>query len=160
MRKRFEQQTSLGLQPIKDVLFPIKSRDGLPSVLLALQYIFNTPSISEEVFSLLEKKIMFGKKKTGRAGMDLWHILVLAVVRHSCNTDWDSLETWANYNTLIRGVMGVHCTGFLNEEDKITFSYQTILDNVSLLDAALLQEINLLVVKAGHRVVKKKKMRH
>ena len=156
MRKRFEQQTSLGLQPIKDVIFPMKSRDGLHSVLLALQYIFNTPSISEEVFSLLEKTIMSGKKKTGRTGMDLWHILVLAVVRHSCNTDWDSLETYANYNTLIRGVMGVHSTGFMNEEDKITFSYQSILDNVSLLDAALLQEINLLVVKVGHRVVKKK----
>lgn len=156
MRKRFEQQTSLGLQPIKDVIFPLKSRDELPPVLLALQYIFNTHSISEEVFSLLEKKIISGKKNTGRPGMDLWHILVLAVVRHSCNTNWDSLETWANYNTLIRGVMGVHSTGFMNEEDKITFSYQSILDNVSLIDEALLQEINLLVVKAGHRLVKKK----
>ena len=74
MRKRFEQQTSLGLHPIKEVTFPLKSRDELPPVLRALQYIFNSPSISEEVFSLLERKIMFGKKKTGRTGMDLWHI--------------------------------------------------------------------------------------
>ena len=51
--------------------------------------------------------------------------------------------------------MGVHSTGIMNEEDKITFSYQSILDNVSLIDEALFQEINLLVVKAGHRLVKK-----
>jgi hypothetical protein len=156
MRKRFEQQTSLGLQPINDVVFPMKSRDELPAVLRSLQYIFITPSISEAVFSLLEKKILLGKKKTGRTGMDLWHILVLAVVRHSCNTNWDSLETCANYNTLVRAAMGVHSTGFMNEHDKIMFSYQTILDNVSLIDAACLQEINLLVVKAGHCLVKKK----
>ncbi|MCY7292396.1 MAG: ISNCY family transposase, partial [Ferruginibacter sp.] len=39
---------------------------------------------------------------------------------------------------------------------KIEFNYQTILDNVSLVDEALLQQINLLVVDAGHKLVKKK----
>ena len=51
-----------------------------PPILMALQYIFITPSLNEKVFDLLEKKICSGKKKTGRKGMDLWHILVLAVV--------------------------------------------------------------------------------
>ena len=155
MRQRFEQQISLRRVPIADVKFPLKSRDELPPVLMALQYIFVTPELNEKVFALLEKKICSGKKKTGRKGMDLWHILVLAVVRHACNTNWDTLESWSNYHELIRLVMGVHATAFI-EDDKIEFSYQSILDNVSLVDEALLQEINLLVVDAGHKLVKKK----
>src|SRR5215210_5270754 len=141
---------------ISDVKFPLKSRDELPPVLMALQYIFVTAELNEKVFALLEKKVCSGKKKTGRKGMDLWHILVLAVVRHACATNWDTLETWSNHHELVRRVMGVHATAFM-EEEKIEFAYQTILDNVSLIDEALLHEINLLVVDAGHKLVKKKK---
>ena len=82
MCQRFEQQMNLRTVAIADIKFPLKSRDELPPVLRALQYVFITPELNEEVFSILEKKIVAGKKKTGRRGMDLWHILVLAVVRH------------------------------------------------------------------------------
>lgn len=155
MRQRFEQQMSLRTVAISDVKFPLKSRDELPPVLMALQYIFVTPALNEKVFELLEKKICKDKKKTGRKGMDLWHILVLAVVRHACGTNWDTLETWANHHELVRRVMGVHATAFI-EDEKIEFNYQTILDNVSLIDEDLLWQINLLVVDAGHKLVKKK----
>ena len=98
MRQRFEQQMSLRTVAISDIKFPLRSRDELPPVLMALQYIFVTPALNEKVFELLEKKICKGKKKTGRKGMGLWHILVLAVVRHACGTNWDTLETWANHH--------------------------------------------------------------
>jgi IS5 family transposase len=49
----------------------------------------------------------------------------------------------------------VHATAFI-EDEKIEFSYQTILDNVSLIDEDLLWQINLLVVDAGHKLLKKK----
>jgi transposase, IS5 family len=155
MRQRFEQQMNLRTVAIADVKFPLKSRDELPPVLMALQYIFITPSLNEKVFELLEKKICDGKKKTGRKGMDLWHILVLAVVRNACSTNWDTLETWSNHHELVRRVMGVHASAFI-EDEKIEFHYQSILDNVSLIDEVLLQQINLLVVDAGHHLVKKK----
>ena len=102
MRQRFEQQMNLRTVAIADIKFPLKSRDELPPVLKALQYIFITPQLNEKVFSLLEKKIVAGKKKTGRRGMDLWHILVLAVVRHTLSTNWDRLEYLANYDLLLR----------------------------------------------------------
>ena len=155
MRQRFEQQMSLRTVAIADVKFPLKSRDELPPVLMALQYIFITPALNEKVFALLEKKICSGKKKTGRKGMDLWHILVLAVVRNACGTNWDTLETWSNHHELVRRVMGVHASAFM-EDEKIEFNYQSILDNVSLIDETMLQQINLLVVDAGHKLVKKK----
>jgi len=155
MRQRFEQQMNLRTVAISDVKFPLKSRDELPPVLKALQYIFITPELNEKVFALLEKKICSGKKKTGRKGMDLWHILVLAVVRHACGTNWDTLETWSNHHELVRRVMGVHATAFI-EDEKIEFTYQSIIDNVGLIDQALLYEINQLVTDAGHKLVKKK----
>lgn len=65
---------------------------------------------------------------------------------------------WANDSELIRKVMGVNATAFI-EDEKIEFYYQNILDNVSLVDEALLQEINFLVVDAGHKLVKKKKIK-
>ncbi len=156
MRQRFEQQMSLCTKAIQDIKIPLKSRDELPAVVKALQHIFITAELNEKVFLLLENKISKGKKKTGRNGMDLWHILVLAVVRHSVDTNWDRLEMMANYDIFVRQIMGVHCTGFLSEEEKIEFSYQTILDNVRLVDEALLSEINQLVVEAGHQLLKKK----
>src|SRR6266542_2591232 len=154
MRQRFEQQMNLRTVAIADVKFPLKSRDELPPVLKALQYIFITPDLNEKVFRLLEQKICKGKKQTGRKGMDLWHILVLAVVRHTLSTNWDRLEHLANYDQLVREILGVHTTGF--NDDKFEFPYQSILDNVQLIDEALLQQINLLIVEAGHSLVKKK----
>lgn len=155
MRQRFEQQMSLRTIAISNARFPLKSRDELPPVLKALQYIFVTPELNEKVFSLLENKIVATKKKTGRPGMDLWHMLVLAVVRHTLSTNWDRLEDMANYHELVRSIMGVHATAFI-EHDKIEFGYQNILDNVQLIDEELLQQINQLIVEAGHSLLKKK----
>jgi transposase, IS5 family len=154
MRQRFEQQMNLRSVAIADVKFPLKSRDELPPVLKALQYIFITPELNKNVFHLLEQKICKGKKQTGRKGMDLWHILVLAVVRHTLSTNWDRLEHLANYDQLVREILGVHTTGF--NDDKIEFPYQSILDNVLLIDEELLHQINLLIVAAGHSLLKKK----
>ena len=79
MRQRFEQQYELGITPISEVVFPLNSRHQLPAVLKALQYIFITPELSEQVFALLEEKVCSGKKKTGRTGMDLWHMLITMI---------------------------------------------------------------------------------
>jgi transposase, IS5 family len=155
MRQRFEQQITLGTVAIADVTFPLKSRDGLPPTLAALQYIFITPELNNKVFALLEEKICAKKKKTGRTGMDLWHILVLAVVRHATNIDWDMLEGLSNFHELIRQVMGVHSLGF-SKSERITFKYQSIIDNVSLIDEQLLYDINQLVAEAGQKLLKKK----
>ena len=147
----------MGITPIPEVKFPLRSRDELPPVLKALQYIFVTPELNEKVFSLLEKKVCAGKKKTGRTGMDLWHILVLSVVRHTLDTNWDRLEHIANYDLLIRKILGVNMETFGGLEKE--FSYQTIVDNVSLLDEQLLHEINAMVTAHGWRLgaTKKKK---
>ncbi|MDG5997033.1 MAG: ISNCY family transposase [Candidatus Brocadia sp.] len=152
MRKRFEQQLKLGIIPISGVKLPIKSRDELPPILRALQHIYVTPELNEEVFRILEAKVTKGKKKTGRYGMDLWHILVLSVVRLGLDADYDRLEDFANHHKLIRQIMGVE-TAF--GEAKV-FSMQSIKDNIRLLDEETLRQINEVVISSGHQLVKKK----
>src|SRR3990170_8390809 len=152
MRKRFEQQGKIGVIPISEVKLTLKSRDELPPILRALQYIYVTPELNEEVFRILEKKVQKGKKRTGRYGMDLWHILVLSVVRLGLDADYDRLEDFANHHKLIRQILGVETTF---GEAKV-FSMQSIKDNISLLDEETIRQINEVVISSGHQLVKKK----
>src|SRR3990167_8121159 len=67
MRKKIEQQKKLGAISISEVRLPLKSRDELPPILMALQHIYVSPELKEEVFRILEEKVMRGKKKMGRS---------------------------------------------------------------------------------------------
>lgn len=152
MRKRFDSQTELGQTPIERVKLPAKSRDELPPILAGLQWVFKTPEINEEVFALLEQKIISGKQDTGRPGMDLWHILVLGVVRLGLDCDYDRIEHIANYDGLVRKIMGLPDFGI---EGQIQFHHKTISDNICHIDASLLEEINVIVAREGLNILKK-----
>ncbi len=154
MRKRFEVQLALGKTPIERVVLPSRSRDELPPVLAGLQWIFQTPEINGQVFDLLEKKVVAGRKATGRPGLDLWHILVLGVVRLALDCDYDRLEYLANYDGLLRQILGLH--PMLSEQER-PFHYKTLSENVCQVDEELLRQINVLVVQAGRIAFKKKK---
>ncbi len=153
MRKRFETQLSLGQTPIEKVVIPLNSRDELPPVLSALQWIFTEQSINEQIFALLEKKVQGEKKATGRRGMDLWHILVLGVVRLALQCDYDRLEYLANYDGLMRKIMGL-ATAWEDLDNK-KFHHKTISENVCHIDEELLQKINEIVAREGRELFKK-----
>ncbi len=74
MRATFKVQYELGAIPIEKVSIPLDSRDELPPVLRALQYIYNTPELQKQVFALLKDKIIGKLKSTGRTGLSLWEI--------------------------------------------------------------------------------------
>ena len=101
----------LGGISIAKVEIPLKSRDELPPILMALKHLYVTSGLKAEAFRILEEKILRGKKKMGRNGMELWHILVLSEVRMGLDADYDRLEDFANHHSLIRKIMGVE-TGF------------------------------------------------
>jgi hypothetical protein len=86
--------------------------------------------------------------------MDLWQILVLGVVRLGLDADWDRLEHIANYDSLVRQMLGVPATPW-GEEAKV-FGHQTLRDNVALLDDELLHQINARIAAAGREVFAKK----
>ena len=154
MRKRFEQQLSFGTLPINSLVVNPKSRDAPTKIALALLSLYNMPSFNEELFDILERKILRNKKQTGRPGMDLWQIFVMAQFRVGLNLSYDRLQHMCEYDSMLRTLLGIESSRFT--EEKILFSYQNILDNVGLLDDDLLKDINTLIVKFGTDVFKKK----
>lgn len=154
MRQRYSPQPDFHVVPIEKIRLPLKSRDELPPILAGLQWLWMQPTLKAEIFVLLEAKILAGKKATGRTGMDLWQILVLGVVRLGLDADWDRLEHIANYDLLVRQMLGVPAAPW-GEQAKV-FAHQTLRDNVALLDDELLKGINARVAAAGREVFAKK----
>ena len=154
MRHNFQSQPDLQITPIEKIRLPLKSRDELPPILAGLQWIWMHPTLKAEIFALLEARILAGKKATGRTGMDLWQILVLGVVRLGLDADWDRMEHIANYDTLVRQMLGLPATPW-DDESKM-FGHQTLRDNVALLDDELLEQLNARIAAAGREVFAKK----
>jgi len=154
MRHHFQHQPDLHVTPIEKIRLPLKSRDELPPMLAGLQWVWMHPTLKADILALLEAKILAGKQRTGRTGMDLWQILVLGIVRLGLDADWDRLEHIANYDTLVRQMLGLPALPW--DDQARQFGHQTLRDNVALLDDELLQQINARIAAAGREVFAKK----
>jgi hypothetical protein len=142
----------LGAVEISQIQFDLRSRDEIPKLLKGLQYIYCTTELKEAVFKILEGIIPAGTDpNNGRRGMDLWKVLVLGTLRLNCNWDYDKLREIANNHRTLRLMLG---HGILDNHD---YALQTLKDNVSLLTPEVLDQINQVVVKAGHQFLGKKK---
>ena len=151
MRKTIEPQMILGEVDISKIEFDPRSRDDIPQILKGLQHIYCTPELREKVFQILEKIVPEDTDaNNGRPGMDLWKILVLGVIRLNCDWDYDRLKEMADHHMGLRQMLGHN---LFNQEDK--YALQTLKDNVSLLTVEVLDKINVVVVEAGHSLVKK-----
>lgn len=154
MRKRFEQQISLGQLPIEATYINPKHRYALDELMAALKAIYCNREYNAAIFSILEKHINSGKKNTGRPGMDLWCIFVLAQVRLCLDMSYEGLHHNANNNHVMRRLMGVERDfGY----ERIEFEYQQIYDNVSQLGDDLISELNRVILEFGYGHVFKKK---
>ncbi len=141
----------IGEVDISQIKFDPKSRDDIPRILRGLQHLYMNVALREEIFQLPEKRISpKADKRNGRPGMTLWRILVCGVVRPDLNEDYDRLHERVNHHDTIRQILG-HA-----DFDETSYHFQTLKDNVSLLTPELLDEINQIVVNAGHGLIKKK----
>jgi transposase, IS5 family len=144
-------QMEIGEVDVSKVKFDLKSRDDIPKILRGLQHLYGDLELRTQLFELLEAQISPKvDKRNGRPGMTLWRIFVCGVVRLDLNIDYDRLHELVNQHNTVREMLG---HGIY---DKEPYHYQTLKDNVSLLTVELLDQINQLVVKGGHVVVKKK----
>ena len=154
MRTVLPQQLQLGQSDIAAIEFDVRSRDDIPQILQGLQYIYVTPNLRKPVFSILESLVPEGiSSERGRPGMDLWKAFVLSTLRVNLNMDYDRLQELANQHRTLRQMLG---HGLQDDE---SYKLQTIKDNAALVDEAILDQINQLVVDAGHTLLKKKKRR-
>jgi len=155
MRNRFEQQLEIGLLPIEETQISYKQKDPLTELLAALLAVYTNTECNELIFRKLEEYLSKGKKKTGRKGMTLWQIFVLAQVRLCKNLPYSAVHDLANHHSTIRGLLGVEHEhkGFSG----ITFEYQNIYDNLSVLNDDLIKELNTIIVNFAHQSIFKKK---
>ena len=150
MRKVEPAQLEIGGAFIEDVEICPKSRDDIPALLLGMQHLYAAVELRKRLFALLDSEINPDvRKDTGRPGMDLWSILVLAILKQGLGCDWDRLCELANHHQVLRQMMG---HGWVGPE----YEMQTVIDNVSLLSPSLLAKVNELLVGAGHKVAGKK----
>jgi hypothetical protein len=154
MRKRFEQQLSIGQLPIEETYINPKSKNAVDELVAALKEIYCNKFYNEKIFKALERHIQSGKKNTGRKGMDLWVIFVLAQLRLCLNISYYVLHDLANNHRTLRCIMGVEREFGYN---RIEFEYQNIYENVSMLSDELVTELNKIVLEFGHGEVFKKK---
>jgi IS5 family transposase len=150
MRVAQNEQMTIGEVDISKIRFDPKSRDDIPKILRGLQFVYTNLSLRTAIFELLGAKISPKVSKTnGRPGMTLWNILVCGVIRLDLNCDYDRLHELVNHHNTLREMLGHGAF------DDVTYHFQTLKDNVSLLTPELLDDINILVVNAGHVLVKK-----
>lgn len=154
MRKRFEQQLTIGQLPIEETQISSKRKSAVDELLAALKEIYCNQEYNQQVFSILERYIQQKKKATGRRGMDLWIIFVLAQLRLCLNISYEMLFNLANNHHTLRHLMGVErAFGY----ERIEFEYQNIYDNVSALNDEMVKELNAVILDFGHQRVFKKK---
>ena len=154
MRNRFTQQLSIGQKPIEETWINPKSKNAIDELLAALKEIYCTPEYNEKIFSILDNHIMSGKKNTGRKGLDLWIVFVLAQLRLCLNISYEMVHNLANNHHALRNLMGVERDfGY----DRVEFEYQNIYDNVSALSDQMIIELNAVILEFGHKEVFKKK---
>jgi IS5 family transposase len=148
MRKVIDLQMEFWKTDIANIEFDLQSRDEIPQLLMGLQYIHCTAPIREKVFEILKQIVPKKSHEIGRPGMDLWKILVLATLRLNCNWDYDKVLEMANNHNNLREMLGHSKIDFDSQ-----YALQTIKDNIVLLTPAILDEINQIVVKAGHSII-------
>jgi hypothetical protein len=157
MRVSFDQQPKLNQVLISDVEIDFSSRDEIPQILIGLKHIFENQPLRDEIFDILLEAVPENISiDRGRRGMDMWTILVLGTVRLNCNWDYDKVHEIANNHLTLRKMLG-HGQKMSGNviDDGEKYALQTIKDNVSLFTPELLDRVNELVVKEGHKLVNK-----
>ena len=148
MRKVIDLQMNFWKKDISNIEFDLQSRDEIPKLLMGLQYIHLTASIREKVSEVLKQIVPKKSYESGRPGMDLWKILVLGTLRLNCNWDFDKVHEMANNHFKLRQMLGHSEYDF-----ESNYPLQTIRDNIALLTPEILDEVNQIVVKAGHSII-------
>ena len=153
MRQVVDLHSRLGSVPIEGIEIDPLSRDDVPAILRGLQLIWCDEGTRERLFALLDAHFRPEVDRgVGRPGMDIWRIVVLAVLKQGLGCDFDRLQELANQHRTVREMLGHGDDAF----DGFRYGRQLIMNNIALLSPEVPGGINRLVVETGHAVSKKK----
>ena len=129
MRAIQKSQFELGEVAIADIKIDARSRDDIPAILRGLQEMYTNQEMREKLFEKLEQSLETkASPTTGRPGMELWRIFVLATLKQGLDCDFDRLQELANHHHTLRQMLG-----HSDWADQSEYKMQTLVDNVSLL---------------------------
>jgi hypothetical protein len=149
MRKAISQQRRLDCTSIDHVDLNLECRAEIIPILRALQHIYTHPELSDRVLGLVARDVnQNSRPDRGREGFDYWQILVLAAVRLGCDYDFDELQDLAEQHRTLRDMLGVG-----NWDQRTSFNWRRIQDNIGLVRSQTIAEINQALVAEGHRLV-------
>ena len=107
MRVVKNPQSSFGQVDIASIQFNPRSRDDIPAILKGLQFIYVDTEIRQKVFDLLATALSSDTRgDTGRPGMEIWTIFVLATLKLGLGCDYDRLQELANEHSTLRKMLG------------------------------------------------------
>lgn len=152
MRKIIELQMDFGEVAIQDIKFDLKSRDEITKLLIGIQSIYRDKETRAATFKVLEDLVPENvDPNNGRKGMHFWKIFVLGMLRLNCDIDYDKLHELANNHKNLRLMLGHSVINW-----DYHYALQTIKDNVALFTPEILDRLNQIFVKYGHKIVGKK----
>ena len=149
MRKTFDPQPPLGAIPIENVTFNPKSRDDTEVLCSVLQALWCETGTRDDVLALIQESpgetINGGN---GRPGMDVWQILVFAVMKQGLDINCDRLANLASHHRDMRSLAGLS-----NVVNPAPISAAPLANNMALLDDDVLEKITHAIVGLGHQAV-------
>ncbi len=149
MRKAYFTQLQFDSVAISDVQLNLNCRDEIIPILRGLQEVYKQPELRDEILQLIASDVNAeSRDDVGREGFDYWQILVMTIVRHGCNHDYDKLQDLCEQHCTLRHMLSI---GDWN--NKTSFHHLRIHDNLTLVMPATIEKINHLIVAYGHELV-------
>jgi len=149
MRKSFSKQLQFDCTEIENIQLNFNCRDEIIPILRALQEIYTQPKLRDQILELIAADVNTNSREDiGREGFTYWMILVLAAVKLGCNFDYDKLQDLAEQHRNLRQMMNIG-----DWDDKTSFHWRRIRDNIALITPATIEKISHLIVDHGHQIV-------
>ena len=149
MRKSFSKQLQFDCVEIKNIQLNLDCRDEIIPILRALQEIYSQPKLRDQILELIAADVNANSREDlGREGFTYWQILVLAAVKFGCNFDYDKLQDLSEQHRIQRQMMNIG-----DWDDKTSFHWRRIRDNLALIMPATIEKISHLIVGYGHQLV-------
>jgi hypothetical protein len=147
MRISHQDQLQLDATPISQITLDIECRDPMIPILRGLQHLYSQPQVREQALQLVADDVLQDvDPDQGREGLTLWQVFVLAAVRLGANLTYDHLHYLAGNDCNLRAMLQV------GDWSRKNFTWHRIRDNVCLVRAETIENINHLVVQEGHRL--------
>jgi hypothetical protein len=117
-------------------------------ILAGLQHVYTDSKLRHKVVKLVAADLNKDTRRdVGRAGMDDWHVVVLAAVRLGCNFDYDKLQDQVENHRALRAIMGI---GDWQGGDG--FESRRLRDTLCLIKPPTISKINEAIVSAGQAI--------